>query len=114
MTTPAPPLSPAAQAVLIAHAKARCLSEWSSVNDPPCHPSDSDWQPCVTCADRRAAAATLIAAANQVVPERDEPIEPPGYGSGCEPPHYVATWTRWDNRRQLLAIATELRQEGQP
>jgi hypothetical protein len=101
MTTPP---SPAAQELLLAHAKARCLSEWSSVNDPPCHPSDSDWQGCVTCLDRQAVAAVLIAAADQVLPDCDElrrVVNP-------------AWRTRWDIRGQLLDLAAELRQEGQP
>ena len=28
---------------------ARCLREWDSVRDPPCHPADTDWQPCPLC-----------------------------------------------------------------
>jgi len=54
-------LSPAAQAVLTAQAKERCLSEWSTVNDPPCHPSDSEWNGCIQCVDRRGVAAALRA-----------------------------------------------------
>ena len=61
-------LSPSAQAVLTAQAKARCLEEWSGVNDPPCHPSDADWNGCVICVDREGAAAALRAAADQVIP----------------------------------------------
>ena len=57
---------------------------------------------------RKGAAAALRAAADQVVPEENEPTEPPGYGSGREPPGYVADWTRWSIRRDLLAIAAEL------
>ena len=59
-------LSPAAQAVLTAQAKERCLFEWSAVNDPPCHPSDADWNGCIQCIDRRGLAAALRAAADQV------------------------------------------------
>lgn len=59
-------LSPAAQAVLIAQAKQRCLYEWSTVNDPPCHPSDPDWNGCIQCIDRRGTAASLRAAADQM------------------------------------------------
>jgi len=33
----------------LAACKARCLREWDNVNDPPCHPSDDDWQPCPLC-----------------------------------------------------------------
>jgi hypothetical protein len=29
--------------------KLRCIIEWSAVNDPPCHPSDSHWKPCPLC-----------------------------------------------------------------
>ena len=58
-------LSPAAQAVLRADAAARCLSEWDSVNDPPCHPSDGDWNGCIRCVNRSAVAAALRAAADQ-------------------------------------------------
>lgn len=65
MTDPTP-LSPAAQAVLTAQAKKRCLFEWSTVNDPPCHPSDSGWNGCGTCVDRPGLAAALRAAAYQL------------------------------------------------
>lgn len=27
----------------------RCAYEWSTVNDPPCHPSDAGWAPCPLC-----------------------------------------------------------------
>jgi hypothetical protein len=60
------PLSPAAQAVLTASAKAACLEEWSTVNDPPCHPSDSGWNGCHLCVHRLSTAAALCAAADQV------------------------------------------------
>jgi hypothetical protein len=60
-------------------------------------------------------AAALRAAADQVVPIKEEPSEPPGYGIGYEPAEYVQDWTCWHVRRQLrhklLAIAAEL--EGQ-
>jgi len=57
-------LSPAAQAVLTAQAKERCLFEWSAVNDPPCHPIDPGWNGCVHCVDRRGISAALRAAAS--------------------------------------------------
>ena len=60
------PLSPAAQAVLTAQAKQRCLFEWSNVNDPPCHPSDPDWNGCVQCIDRLGVAAALRAASGRL------------------------------------------------
>lgn len=63
------PLSPAAQAVITAQAKQRCLFEWGNVSDPPCHPSDANWNGCVQCIDRLGTAADLRAAADQVVPE---------------------------------------------
>lgn len=65
MTDPTP-LSATAQAVLTAQAKQRCLFEWSTVNDPPCHPSDPEWNGCGTCVDRRGLAAALRAAADQM------------------------------------------------
>jgi len=65
-----PELSPAAQKILRADAAVRCLAEWSSVNDPPCHPSDKGWSGCGTCANRAAVAATLEATADQADPER--------------------------------------------
>jgi len=27
-----------------------CRKAWEDVNDPPCHPSDAGWRPCVHCA----------------------------------------------------------------
>jgi hypothetical protein len=56
-------LSPAAQAVLIAEAKSRCLREQRG-----CHPNDSDWNGCWICVHRKGVAAALRAAADQVVP----------------------------------------------
>lgn len=95
-------LSPAAQAVLTAQAKERCLFEWSTVNDPPCHPSDSEWNGCIQCIDRRGVAATLRAAADQVVPEDyDCAVEDIGWYHAAEVRHTVI-------REQLLAIAAEL------
>ena len=62
MTTPNP-LSPAAQAVLLASAAVRCRQEWGNVNDPPCHPENLKWKGCRTCIDGPANAAALRAAA---------------------------------------------------
>ena len=62
-------LSPSAKIILAASAKANCLQEWDHVNDPPCHPDDSDWNGCYTCVHRAGVAAALRAAADQVVPE---------------------------------------------
>ena len=57
----------AAKEVLVANAKSRCLREWDHANDPPCHPSDADWNGCYTCVHRAGVAATLYAAANYIV-----------------------------------------------
>jgi hypothetical protein len=54
-------LSPAAQAVLIAEAKSRCLRE-----ERGCHPNDSDWNGCWVCVHRRGLAAALRAAADEL------------------------------------------------
>ena len=89
-------LSPAAQAVLTAQAKARCLFEWDHVNDPPCHPSDADWNGCFQCIDRRGLAAALRAAADQVVPSNAL------YARSC------CEFVGEQCRAQLLAIADEL------
>ena len=67
-----------------------------------CGPFDDDWV-------EQCLAAALEAVADQVVPEQQEPAEPPGYGSGSEPPQYVEQWTCWNLRQKLLAIAAELR-----
>jgi DNA-binding transcriptional LysR family regulator len=93
-------LSPAAQAVLRADAAARCLSEWDSVNDPPCHPSDGDWNGCIRCVNRSAVAASLLAAADQVVPEE--------LWLGTEEPCYAYYRQRRKTRRDLRALANEL------
>lgn len=89
-------LSPAAQAVLTAQARQRCLHEWSTVNDPPCHPSDPGWNGCGTCVDRGGIAAALRALAEQVVPLPRLP-----YDSCCDV-HAAAI------RAEILAIAAEL------
>jgi hypothetical protein len=87
-------LSPAAQAVLTAQAKERCLFEWSAVSDPPCHPSDADWNGCIQCIDRRGLAAALRAAADQLA-----------YAHGS-----WAGSSAIINEDELLAIAAELEQ----
>jgi len=106
-------LSPAAQAVITAQAKERCLFEWSAVNDPPCHPSDSGWNGCVQCVDRRGVAAALRAAADQVVPEQAEP--PCGESEPWPQSYQLMADSKWEQRQEtrgeLLAIAEEL--EGQ-
>lgn len=55
------PLSPAAQAVLLASAAVRCRQEWGNVNDPPCHPEDPKWKGCRMCIDGPATAAVIRA-----------------------------------------------------
>jgi hypothetical protein len=86
------PLSPAAQAVFDAAAMAV--------------PAVGIYHP--TFAARNRLAAALRAAADQVVPIKEEPVEPPGYGIGYEPAEYLQDWTRWHVRSQILAIAAEL------
>lgn len=31
-------------------AKRGCVTAWDTTNDPPCHPADRGWRPCVECA----------------------------------------------------------------
>ena len=91
----AEPLSPQAQAVLDAAFSAYWSAEIEAPND-----------------EGVIAAAALRAVADQLVPIKEEPAEPPGYGVGHEPTEYVQDWTCWHVRRQLrhkfLAIAAEL------
>jgi hypothetical protein len=101
------PLSPAAQAVLTAQAKQRCLFEWSNVNDPPCHPSDPDWNGCVQCIDRHGVAATLRASAEQMPSDYPATME--------QMPEGARRWYRLGfgaasncDRSWLSAVATEL------
>ena len=91
-------LSISAQAILTAQAKQRCLNEWDHVNDPPCHPSDDDWNGCYQCIDRRGLAAALRVTADQVFPTMQSP-----WGSTLIP-----VLTSWESRAKLLAIAAEL------
>ena len=94
-------LSPVAQAVLTAQAKERCLFEWSALNDPPCHPSDSGWNGCVQCVDRRGLAAALRAVADQLPlqPLTRKPADP--FEEGLRQGQELS-------RVELLAIADEL------
>ena len=89
-------LSPSAKTILVASAKANCLQEWDHVNDPPCHPDDSDWNGCYTCIHRAGIAAALRAAADQVVPLPRLP-----YDSCCDVSASAI-------RAELLGIAAEL------
>jgi len=95
-----PELSPAAQKILRADAAERCLAEWSSVNDPPCHPSDEGWNGCGTCVNRAAVAAALEAAA-------DQPYEVPSWyrGDDCQTYRDGAD----AQRNRILSIAAELK-----
>jgi uncharacterized protein YfiM (DUF2279 family) len=87
MTTPTPPLSSAAQAVSDAAHDAWVTEDHAS----------------------SIAAAALIAAADQVVPEEQEPA--PNEDSVVEMQLWSAVAQRQRTRSQLLAIATKLRQE---
>ena len=99
------PLSPAAQAVITAQAKQRCLFEWSNVSYPPCHPSYANWNGCVQCIDRLGTAAALRAAGEQVLPEMDEPDWGACDYMQCD----IELYTNHQRKRaELLAIATEL------
>lgn len=58
-----------AAAVLKAATSARCLDHWSTVNDPPCHPSDPEWKGCNLCVRRAGDAAAIRAAVDLVLPD---------------------------------------------
>jgi hypothetical protein len=73
MTTP--PLSPAAEAVLMAQAKTGCIKQWVTCNDPPCHPADTDWNGCNLCIDRAGIAAAIRALVEQLA-RRDRTYMP--------------------------------------
>lgn len=62
-----------AAAVLTAATRARCLDHWSTVNDPPCHPSDPEWNGCNLCVRRAGDAAAIRAAVDLVLPEEPGP-----------------------------------------
>ncbi len=59
-----------------AAAAERCLAEWQSVNDPPCHPGDADWRPCRRCEHAEHSAEWFAARVEEV--RRD-----------------MGTWPRW-------------------
>jgi hypothetical protein len=46
--------------VALAECRTRCLAEWSNVNDPPCHPGDDGWQPCIDCDPFRLFVAVSV------------------------------------------------------
>ena len=64
-------LSPAAQVVMLSYAAVRCRQEWSNVNDPPCHPEDSNWDGCKDCRNGPGVAAAFRAAAAQMIKTGD-------------------------------------------
>ncbi len=83
-----------AQAVADAAARARCLHQWSTVNDPPCHPSDEGWNGCHLCVSRAGDAAAIRAAVDLVLPEERRLCD--------------RSWQRMIKRAEFLAIAAEL------
>ena len=93
-------LSPSAKIILAASAKANCLQEWDHVNDPPCHPGDSDWNGCYACVHRAGIAAALRAAVDQSHPKAH--IEDIDYVHQS----YVDGWK--DALDVILAVADEL------
>jgi hypothetical protein len=93
-------LSPAAQKILRADAAERCLAEWSSVNDPPCHPSDEGWHGCGTCINQDAVAAALEAFASTM--KMDRPLGGTDADAGVFAAHHAI-------RSEILAIANELK-----
>jgi hypothetical protein len=97
-----------AQAVADAAARARCLYQWSTVNDPPCHPSDEGWTGCHLCISHsNAGDAAIRAAVDLVLPEEPGP-------EGSDPSRFVAAelmerfYERLCVREEILAIAAEL------
>jgi hypothetical protein len=85
-----------AQAVADAAARARCLHQWSTVNDPPCHPSDEGWTGCHLCVSHSTAGdvAAIRAAVDLVLPEERRLCD--------------RSYQRMIKRAQFLAIAAEL------
>ena len=83
-----------AQAVTNATTRARCRDQWSTVNDPPCHPSDEGWNGCHLCLSRAGDAAAIRAAVDLVLPEER---------CLCD-----RSWQRMIKRAEFLAIAAEL------
>ena len=93
-----------AQAVTNATTRARCRDQWSTVNDPPCHPSDVEWNGCHLCLSRAGDAAAIRAALNLVLPE-----EPgPEWSDPRETVYDYQRQSRVNARTQFLAIAAEL------
>lgn len=92
-----------AQAVADAAARARCRDQWSTVNDPPCHPSDEGWNGCHLCVSRAGDAAAIRAAVDLVLPEEPGP-------EWSDPSRFVTAelmerfYERLCVREELLAI----------
>ena len=84
-----------AAAVLKAATSARCLDHWRTVNDPPCHPSDPEWNGCNLCVRRAGDAAAIRAAVDLVLPEEPNTYTDPAF-------------RRMITRAQFLAIADAL------
>ena len=88
-----------AQVVMTATTRARCRDQWSTVNDPPCHPNDVEWNGCHLCLSRAGDAAAIRAAVDLVLPEDAGlcvyELTPREYGRLCV-------------REEFLAIAAEL------
>ena len=95
-----------AQVVIDAAARARCLYQWSTVNDPPCHPSDDGWTGCHLCVSHSNAgdAAAIRAAVDLVLPEEAGPELNDPRGAIRD----YQRLSRQDARAQFLAIAAEL------
>jgi len=83
-----------AQVVIDAAARARCLHQWSTVNDPPCHPNDEGWNGCHLCVSRAGDAAAIRAAVDLMLPEERRLCD--------------RSWQRMIKRAEFLAIAAEL------
>ena len=78
--------------VIKAATQARCLNYWLTVNYPPCHPSDPDWNGCHLCVKHAGDATAIRAAVDLVLPE--------------EPNTYTdSAFRRMITRAQFLAIA---------
>jgi hypothetical protein len=93
-----------AQAVADAAARARCLHQWSTVNDPPCHPSDEGWNGCHLCVSRAGDAAAIRAAVDLVLPEEPGPT----WSDPREEVYDYQRQSRVNARARFLAIAAEL------
>ena len=91
-------MNPQEQAQVVADdaARARCLHQWKTVNDPPCDPSEDGWTGCHLCVGHSIPgdAAAIRAAVDLVLPEER---------SLCD-----RSWRRMRMRAEFLAIAAAL------